>query len=131
MALTFSTYPLVTHHQDADAKRSGQIYMGNIGFHFRLLSIEWCFGCLASYWNNGVVNGGILAGKIEADSWVVSFLLALFAFGTAKAALLPFHKWLPNAMVAPTPVSNSSSCSCCCKGWCIYHSQSCCLCIWA
>ena len=32
-------------------------------------------------------------------------LLALYAFGIGKAALMPFHRWLPNAMVAPTPVS--------------------------
>jgi len=29
----------------------------------------------------------------------------MFAFGTGKAALMPFHRWLPSAMVAPTPVS--------------------------
>ena len=27
-ALTFSTYPLVTHHQDAEGRRAGRIYMG-------------------------------------------------------------------------------------------------------
>ena len=32
-------------------------------------------------------------------------LLALFAFGIGKAALMPLHWWLPAAMVAPTPVS--------------------------
>jgi multicomponent Na+:H+ antiporter subunit D len=32
-------------------------------------------------------------------------LLALFMFGIGKAALMPFHRWLPAAMVAPTPVS--------------------------
>ena len=36
---------------------------------------------------------------------VASALLILFAFGVGKAALMPFHFWLPNAMVAPTPVS--------------------------
>jgi len=47
--------------------------------------------------------GGILAGKVEGP--MVAVLLALFAFGTGKAALMPFHRWLPAAMVAPTPVS--------------------------
>jgi multicomponent Na+:H+ antiporter subunit D len=32
-------------------------------------------------------------------------LLGLFAFGIGKAALMPFHRWLPAAMVAPAPVS--------------------------
>ena len=48
-----------------------------------------------------------------ADTGKVSFfsestqlvLLLLFSFGFAKAGLMPLHSWLPNAMVAPTPVS--------------------------
>ncbi len=47
--------------------------------------------------------GGILENKVS--DWAVSILLALYAFGIGKAALMPFHKWLPAAMVAPTPVS--------------------------
>jgi multicomponent Na+:H+ antiporter subunit D len=47
--------------------------------------------------------GGILAGK--ASPAVTAMLLALFAFGIGKAALIPVHFWLPAAMVAPTPVS--------------------------
>ena len=47
--------------------------------------------------------GGILAGKAGAP--VIAVLLALYMFGIGKAALMPFHFWLPAAMVAPTPVS--------------------------
>ncbi|CAN0040290.1 unnamed protein product, partial [Chrysoparadoxa australica] len=47
--------------------------------------------------------GGILAGA--AGPVAGSLLLVLFAFGIGKAALMPVHPWLPNAMVAPTPVS--------------------------
>jgi multicomponent Na+:H+ antiporter subunit D len=39
------------------------------------------------------------------DKGAVAILLALFMFGIGKAALMPFHRWLPAAMVAPTPVS--------------------------
>jgi multicomponent Na+:H+ antiporter subunit D len=47
--------------------------------------------------------GGILEGHIEGPA--VGLLLALFVFGIGKAALMPVHRWLPAAMVAPTPVS--------------------------
>jgi multicomponent Na+:H+ antiporter subunit D len=47
--------------------------------------------------------GGILAGKLGHAG--LAALLALCMFGIGKAALMPFHRWLPAAMVAPTPVS--------------------------
>ena len=47
--------------------------------------------------------GGILAGKLD-PAWA-GLLYALFIFGIGKAAVMPFHRWLPAAMVAPTPVS--------------------------
>ncbi|HEY4342841.1 MAG TPA: proton-conducting transporter membrane subunit, partial [Parvibaculum sp.] len=47
--------------------------------------------------------GGILDGHLDPS--LAALLLALFAFGIGKAALMPFHRWLPSAMVAPTPVS--------------------------
>ncbi|MDE2704678.1 MAG: proton-conducting transporter membrane subunit, partial [Gemmatimonadota bacterium] len=102
-ALTLSTYPLVTHHRSAEAKAGGRVYMGvllatSIGF---LLT-----GLVATYYIAGTldfVSGGILAGK--APTWVLGVLLFLYAFGTGKAALMPFHRWLPAAMVAPAPVS--------------------------
>jgi multicomponent Na+:H+ antiporter subunit D len=36
---------------------------------------------------------------------MIGVLLFLFMYGTGKAALMPIHRWLPAAMVAPTPVS--------------------------
>ena len=49
------------------------------------------------------VPGGILADKMTPTMTAV--LLGLFVFGIGKAAIMPFHRWLPAAMVAPAPVS--------------------------
>jgi multicomponent Na+:H+ antiporter subunit D len=101
--LTLSTYPLVTHHQTPKAMRAGRIYLGvllSTSIGLLLLAMIW------TWWIAGTLEftpGGILEGK--ADDRVVAILLALYAFGIGKAALMPFHRWLPAAMVAPTPVS--------------------------
>ena len=47
--------------------------------------------------------GGILQGQLEGPA--LGLLLGLFVFGIGKAAVMPVHRWLPAAMVAPTPVS--------------------------
>jgi multicomponent Na+:H+ antiporter subunit D len=101
--LTLSTYPLVTHHQTDGARRAGRVYLGillSTSVGLLLLAVIW------TYFAAGTLEfqpGGILAGRVEG--WQVGLLLALYAFGTGKAALMPFHRWLPAAMVAPTPVS--------------------------
>ena len=41
----------------------------------------------------------------NASEGVMALLFALYMLGVGKAALMPFHRWLPAAMVAPTPVS--------------------------
>jgi len=102
-AMTFSTYPLVTHHGTPEARRAGRIYLGilvSTSVAFFLLAILWTYGLTGHL---EFTEGGILAGKIEGVALAV--LLGLFAFGLGKAALMPFHRWLPAAMVAPTPVS--------------------------
>jgi multicomponent Na+:H+ antiporter subunit D len=48
--------------------------------------------------------GGILSVAIAPRS-VLMVLFVFFLLGFMKAAYMPFHSWLPTAMVAPTPVS--------------------------
>ncbi|TVO62696.1 monovalent cation/H+ antiporter subunit D family protein [Denitromonas ohlonensis] len=102
-AMTLITYPLVTHHGTDHARNSARTYLGvllgtSIAF---LLS-----GLLATWVIAGTLDfrqGGILAGHLGATG--TALLLVLYMFGIGKAALMPFHRWLPAAMVAPTPVS--------------------------
>jgi multicomponent Na+:H+ antiporter subunit D len=101
--MTFATYPLVTHKGNADAKRSGRIYLGILvtsSVAFLLVGIigVWTYAGTLEF-----IPGGVLEGKINPA--YLPILLALFAFGIGKAALMPLHRWLPAAMVAPTPVS--------------------------
>lgn len=101
--LTVSTYPLVTHAGTPEARQGGRVYLGILmatSMGFLLLAVVWTWHLTGSV---SFQDGGILAGK--APPLVIGVLYALFAFGIGKAALLPFHRWLPAAMVAPTPVS--------------------------
>ena len=102
-ALTLSTYPLVAHKGTDDARKGARTYI------VILLSTSVAFLFPAIIWTwlaAGTLNfeaGGILSGHL--DPALAPVLLALFAFGIGKAALMPFHRWLPAAMVAPAPVS--------------------------
>ncbi|OGA65159.1 MAG: cation:proton antiporter [Betaproteobacteria bacterium RIFCSPLOWO2_12_FULL_65_14] len=102
-ALTLVTYPLVTHHGDDEARRGGRVYLALL----LLSSMLFLLPAIAiTWWVSGTLDfapGGILAGKVTG--WAAAGLLALYAFGIGKAALMPIHRWLPAAMVAPTPVS--------------------------
>lgn len=102
-ALTLSTYPLVTHHGTPEARRAGRVYLGillgtSIGLQLPAVVAVWVLAGTLDF-----TPGGILAG--EAPPATVAILFALFMFGIGKAALMPVHRWLPAAMVAPTPVS--------------------------
>lgn len=101
--LSICTYPLVTHHRTPEAKRGGRVYLGILLFTsiaFQLVAIIWTWLAAGTL---DFTDGGILAGKVSDT--MVAVLLGLYVFGIGKAALMPFHRWLPAAMVAPTPVS--------------------------
>ena len=101
--LTFSTYPLVTHKESKEAITAGRIYMGILVWTSVILLLPAILWVWTTTGTLEFTKGGILKGVI--DPAYVPFLLALFAYGIGKAALMPIHRWLPTAMVAPTPVS--------------------------
>jgi multicomponent Na+:H+ antiporter subunit D len=104
-ALTLSTWPLVTHKGDAKARHGGRVYLGLLmGTSIGLLlpAIVWVYSIAGA---TDFTPGGILAAPLKDAGATPAILLGLFLFGAAKAALMPVHSWLPNAMVAPTPVS--------------------------
>ena len=101
--LTLSTYPLVAHKGDENTVRSARVYLGillatSIGLF--LPAIIWTYSVAGG---GDFVPGGFLAEHIEGPA--VGLLLGFFVFGIGKAAVMPVHRWLPAAMVAPTPVS--------------------------
>lgn len=101
--LTLSTYPLVTHKASPEAMKAGRVYLMLLIGTSMVLFLPAIMTTWALAGTIEFTPGGILGGKAEA--WVITALLGLFMFGIGKAALMPFHFWLPAAMVAPTPVS--------------------------
>jgi multicomponent Na+:H+ antiporter subunit D len=102
--LSLATYPLVTHHQDSEARASGRRYLTfilgtSIGLALPALLISFSLAGTLDFTPQGFLAG---AGASPA---LLTLLLLLFVFGFAKAAIMPVHGWLPAAMVAPTPVS--------------------------
>ncbi|MCK6452717.1 MAG: monovalent cation/H+ antiporter subunit D family protein [Alphaproteobacteria bacterium] len=102
-ALTISTYPLVAHHRDAEAMRSGRLYLLLLLGTSMVLFLPAIAATYVLAGTTDFAAGGILSGK--ASGALLTVLLLLFVFGIGKAALMPLHFWLPAAMVAPTPVS--------------------------
>ena len=101
--LTLVTYPLVTHAGNDKARQGGRTYLGIL----MGTSIVFLLPAVIYTWHvAGTTDfrlGGILPDTLSRSE--ITVLLALFMFGIGKAALMPFHRWLPAAMVAPTPVS--------------------------
>lgn len=101
--LSFATYPLVTHHQDAEARRSGRKYLlyivgTSIGLVLPAMVISYHLSGTLEFSSHGFL-------PRSASPALLGTLLFLFVFGFAKAGIMPVHCWLPAAMVAPTPVS--------------------------
>ncbi|MGB1013306.1 MAG: proton-conducting transporter membrane subunit, partial [Nannocystaceae bacterium] len=106
--LSLTTYPLVAHKGTPEAVRSARTYLGLlVGTSVGLLLL----GLIATYYITGDLTfqpGGVFTEVLANGTLsgvTLGILFFLFMYGIGKAALMPFHRWLPAAMVAPTPVS--------------------------
>ena len=104
--LTLITYPLVAHKETPEAKKGARKY------------VIYLLGAAKAFIVAGIILTYNLAGTLEfsksgifptlvqsAHPNLLYLIFTLFLFGFAKCAIMPFHSWLPAAMVAPTPVS--------------------------
>jgi multicomponent Na+:H+ antiporter subunit D len=101
--LTLATYPLVVHKETERAFAAGRRYLlFALGGGLALLTaVAWTWQLTGTL---DFRAGGFIPPATAPA--VLAGLLALFAGGVAvKSAVMPLHAWLPNAMVAPTPVS--------------------------
>ncbi|MFZ5797012.1 MAG: monovalent cation/H+ antiporter subunit D family protein [Desulfobulbus sp.] len=100
------TYPLVAHHQDEEGYEGGKkyvVYLTTTAKLFLLPAMILIYVLAGTLDFPHNISTGIIPGDTRA--WVVIMLYVFCIFGFAKNGVMPFHHWLPGAMVAPTPVS--------------------------
>ncbi len=103
--LTLSTYPLVVHRETDAARRAGRVYLAYTlgGGALLLFGAVWLHTYIPSVSFDG---GEGLASVDERHHGALQMIFCLLIAGLGvKAALVPLHGWLPEAMIAPAPVS--------------------------
>lgn len=108
--ITVFTYPLVAHHQDKEGffgARKYLVYLMGTSKLFLLPAMVLTYVLCGTLDMNltDIVHGMFPAEVVAKNPNLVRITYVLYIAGLAKAALMPFHNWLPSAMVAPTPVS--------------------------
>lgn len=102
--LSLSTLFLVMHGMKAKSVHAGRKYiyymLGGAAMGFLALAFVLHYSASSSF-----VYGGIPSLAAAPSSLLLPmFVLGFLGFGV-KAAIFPFHSWLPTAGVAPTPVT--------------------------
>jgi formate hydrogenlyase subunit 3/multisubunit Na+/H+ antiporter MnhD subunit len=102
--LTIAVYPLVVHEETEEAYTAGVVY----GVYLLTGGAAVLLGTIILYNLTGTfdfVAGGIPA-LAEQSKLMLTVLFILFTLGFGfKAGLVPLYYWLPEAMIAPTPIS--------------------------
>ncbi|MEY6433767.1 proton-conducting transporter membrane subunit [Thioalkalicoccus limnaeus] len=103
--LTLATYPLIAHRGTPQATRGARIYLyyTMTGGALLLIGAVWLqvLAGPVDFVEGGVLD--VLPTELSGQLILIFFLM-LAGLGV-KAALVPLHGWLPQAMVAPAPVS--------------------------
>lgn len=104
--LTLVTVPLVMHTLTRDALLASRKYfyysLGGAAFAFISIIFLVVYGDSLEFIYGGVLNLEAVGDKGNLLLFV--YFLAFMGFGV-KAAICPFNSWLPQASVAPTPVT--------------------------
>jgi multicomponent Na+:H+ antiporter subunit D len=103
--LTLVTWPLIVHHATPESFEAGRKYLryslgGGTMLLFAMIWLHTLAGPL-DFVAKGFVHP--LVGDSRLTLQII-FMMMVTGFGV-KAAIFPLHGWLPNAMVAPAPVS--------------------------
>jgi multicomponent Na+:H+ antiporter subunit D len=102
--LTLATFPLVIHKRTKEAVQAGRKYLVYIlvGGQVFLIGIV---GVYVLGGDGSFQPGGVLTGETASLATLQIIFFLLFTGVAVKAGVMPFHGWLPAAMIAPTPVS--------------------------
>lgn len=104
--LTLVTVPLVMHTLTREAVLASRKYfyysLGGAAFAFIGLIFLVVYGDSLAFLYGGVLNLSQVGDKKDLMRFI--YVLAFMGFGV-KAAVCPFNSWLPQAGVAPTPVT--------------------------
>jgi multicomponent Na+:H+ antiporter subunit D len=104
--VSICTYPLVAHHQDKEGYEGGKKYLAYLtatakGLILPAMVLIYVLSGTLDFATN--IRTGIIPPNVHHG--VIAALYACCILGFAKNGVMPFHNWLPSAMVAPTPVS--------------------------
>ena len=100
------TYPLVAHHQDDEGYHGARkyiIYLTTTAKAFLLPAMILIYVLTGTLDFATNISTGIFPAGVNTALVTMLYIFCLFGF--AKNGVMPFHHWLPGAMVAPTPVS--------------------------